>query len=64
MAFVCSLQDHGTGPFLSHTNQFHALSTYVLKVHFNIILPHTPAFPRKPAHVFPSESLFTYRQET
>jgi len=65
MAVVCSLpstQDPGTGPFLSHTNQFHALSSYVFKAHDNIIFPHTPAFPRNPAHVFLSESLFTYRQ--
>jgi len=61
MALVCSLpstQDPGNGPFLSRTNQFHTLSSYVFNEHFNIILPHTTAFPRKPAHVFPSEFLF------
>ena len=61
MAVVRSLlstQDHGTGPFWSHTNHFHALSSYGFKKHFNIILPRMPAFPRKLVHVFPSESLF------
>jgi hypothetical protein len=59
MAVVVSLsssQDLGTGPFLSLTKKFHGLSSYVFKAHFNIILLHTPAFPRKSVNVFHPES--------
>jgi hypothetical protein len=54
---VCDLQTSGIGaPYIYDTSHLR------VKAHFNIILPHTTAFPRKPAHVFLSESLFTYRQ--